>query len=72
MTDINFVDIIVLLIPIIAILLSGLSGGYLAVKKFILDLADALKDDVITKDELVRLIHDSLSIVNVFKHLFGK
>ncbi len=51
----------------------GLFGAqYLAVKKFIRDLADAIEDDVISKEELQLLISDSLGIINVFKHLIGK
>ena len=60
-------EIIVFFLGIIfSVILSG-SALYVGVKKLILDFADALKDDVIDKEELIKLLHDLLNIGNIFR-----
>jgi hypothetical protein len=68
----DLVEIVVLMIPVLAVIGAGLGGLYFAIKKFLKDLVASLEDDVITREELELLIADSLSIVNIFKNLFKK
>lgn len=72
MTDNQILDIIILLIPVLAIVLGGLSPAYLAIKKMVLDAAKALEDDVITKAELIQFLENLFNIVNIFKYIFRR
>ena len=47
-------------------------GAWPAIKKFIIDFAEAIEDDVFTKEEFIRQINDGIGIVAIFKHLFGR
>jgi hypothetical protein len=61
----DILDVIIVLLPI-AIIAAG--GMYQAFKKLIIDLAEAIRDDEISKDELILLIQDSIGFINVIKH----
>ena len=66
----NDLELIVLILGLFSALVGLFGAQYLAVKKFIRDLADSIEDDAISKDELKLLCEDSIGIINIFKHLF--
>jgi len=65
----DIIDLIILIIPVIALIFATTSGIYFGLKKLLRDLVDAIEDDSITKEELQLLIEDSLSIINIFKRI---
>ena len=56
----------------IAITIMVTIGAWPAIKRFIIDLADAIEDDVFTKEEFIRQINDGIGIIKVVKHLIKR
>jgi len=65
----ELIDIIIYVIPL-AVLFGG--GVYAAIKRLVTNLAKALEDDEITKEEFLQAIQDVFNIVNIFKGFFRK
>jgi len=67
----NETELILLGLSIVISLLI-IFGAWPAIKKFIIDLADAIEDDQFTKEEFIRQINDGINIFKIFKHLLGR
>ena len=72
MANLELVEILIIGLSTATIII-GASGSILvAAKKFIKDWTDAWENGIITKDELIRQIDDSINLLNVVKHYFKR
>lgn len=44
-------------------------GAWPAIKRFVIHFAEAIEDDVFTKEEFIRQINDGIGIIAIFKSL---
>lgn len=65
-------DILVIVLGIVSFALASAGGTYIAIKRFLINLADALEDDVITKKEFEQLVKDAFNIINIVKYIFRR